>query len=247
LTGSQRAFQAAKMSVHAAMIDRMDREIGRILGELEKMGVVENTLVMFLSDNGASAEMMVRGDGHKLDSECGTGATFLSLGPGWSTMANTPFRKHKTWVHEGGISTPMIVRWPAVVKDRGALRATPGHVIDIVPTVLAAAEVTAPVEWNGAPVPVAPGKSLLPVLAGTGNVERESLWWLHEGNRAIRVGDWKLVSAGKGGAWELYDLAKDRAETKDLAGEMPEKVKELAARWEALTAAHGEVARREAK
>ena len=162
-------------------------------------------------------------------------------------MANTPFRKHKTWVHEGGISTPMIVRWPAVVKDRGALRATPGHVIDIVPTVLAAAEVTAPVEWKGAPVPVAPGKSLLPVLAGTGNVDRESLWWLHEGNRAIRVGDWKLVSAGKEGAWELYDLGKDRAETTDLAEKQPEKVKELAARWEALTAAHGEVARREAK
>jgi arylsulfatase len=247
LTGSQRAFQAAKMSVHAAMIDRMDREIGRILGELEKMGVVENTLVMFLSDNGASAEMMVRGDGHRLDAECGTGATFLSLGPGWSTMANTPFRKHKTWVHEGGISTPMIVRWPAVVKDRGALRTTPGHVIDIVPTVLAAAEVTAPAEWNGAPVPAAPGKSLLSVLSGTGTVERESLWWLHEGNRAIRVGDWKLVSAGKGGAWELYDLGKDRAETKDLAGEMPEKVKELAARWEAQTEAYGALVRREAK
>lgn len=247
LTGSQRAFQAAKMSVHAAMIDRMDREIGRILGELEKMGVVENTLVMFLSDNGASAEMMVRGDGHRLDAECGTGATFLSLGPGWSTMANTPFRKHKTWVHEGGISTPMIVRWPAVVKDRGALRTTPGHVIDIVPTVLAAAEVSAPTEWSGAPVPAAPGKSLLPALAGNGEVARESLWWLHEGNRAIRVGDWKLVSAGKGGAWELYDLAKDRAETKDLAGAMPEKVKELAARWEAQTEAYGKLVRREAK
>ncbi len=133
---AQRKFQANKMAVHAAMVDRMDREIGRVLAQIRAMGVAENTLVLFLSDNGASAEMMVRGDGHDFDAVCGTGATFLSIGPGWSSMANTPFRRHKTWVHEGGISTPLIVNWPRGIAARGELRGAPGHVIDILPTIL---------------------------------------------------------------------------------------------------------------
>ena len=112
LNVEQRAFQAGKMAVHAAMVDRMDREIGRIVDQLGTLGVLDDTLLLFLSDNGASAEIMVRGDGHDPHAECGTGATFLSLGPGWSSMANTPFRRHKTWVHEGGISTPLVAHWP---------------------------------------------------------------------------------------------------------------------------------------
>ncbi len=136
LTREQQRLQADKMAVHAAMIDRMDRELGRVLDQLTQMGVEENTLVLFLSDNGASAELMVRGDGHDQSAEPGSAATFLCLGPGWSTMANTPFRRHKTWVHEGGISTPLIVRWPRGIAARGELRHSPGHVIDIVPTIL---------------------------------------------------------------------------------------------------------------
>lgn len=124
------------MAVHAAMVDRMDREIGRVLAQLRAMGALENTLVCFLSDNGASAEIMVRGDGHDLDAHCGTGATFLSIGPGWASLANTPFRRHKTWVHEGGISTSFIVSWPKGIAARGELRHTPSHVIDLVPTIL---------------------------------------------------------------------------------------------------------------
>ncbi len=122
------------MAVHAAMVDRMDREIGRVLAQLRAMGAMDNTLIFFLSDNGASAEIMVRGDGHDPNAECGTGATFLSIGPGWSSLCNTPFRRHKTWVHEGGISTPLIVCWPRGIAARGELRHTPGHVIDFVPT-----------------------------------------------------------------------------------------------------------------
>ena len=247
LTGSQRAFQAAKMAVHAAMVDRMDREIGRILGQLEKMGAAENTLVMFLSDNGASAEMMVRGDGHDPDAMCGTGATFLSLGPGWSTMANTPFRKHKTWVHEGGIATSCIVRWPAAVKDRGALRHVPAHVVDFVPTVLAAAGVAAPGKAGDLTVPARHGVDLGPVLRGDGGLKRQHLWWQHEGNRAVRSGDWKLVAAGREAPWELYDLADDRAESKNLAGERPDKVKELEALWERLQGDHAALARTDLK
>jgi arylsulfatase len=231
LTAAQKRFQADKMAVHAAMVDRMDREIGRIIAELKASGALENTLVFFLSDNGASAEIMVRGDGHDPDAAPGSAATFLSIGPGWSSLCNTPFRRHKTWVHEGGISTPLIVSWPEGIAARGELRHTPGHVIDLVPTILEVAGGKPFETWEGKPVPPAPGKSLVPAFAKDGRIERDSLWWLHEGNRALRVGDWKIVAAGKDSPWELYDLSSDRSESKNLATEKPEKVRELAALW----------------
>jgi arylsulfatase A-like enzyme len=238
LTAEQRQFQADKMAVHAAMVDRMDREIGRVLNQIKDMGARENTLVFFLSDNGASAEIMVRGDGHDPHAECGTGATFLSIGPGWSSLANTPFRRHKTWVHEGGISTPFIIHWPKGIAVKGELRYEPGHVIDIVPTVLAAT--------GGKPFeksPPAPGSSLMPLFKADGGLKRESIWWQHEGNRALRVGDWKIVAAGKDAAWELYDLKTDRSETKNLVMDHPEKLREMSALWEKQTAAHIEQAK----
>jgi arylsulfatase A-like enzyme len=231
LTAEQREFQARKMAIHAAMVDRMDREIGRVLAQLRTMGAWENTLVFFLSDNGASAEIMVRGDGHDPNAECGTGATFLSIGPGWSSLANTPFRRHKTWVHEGGISTPLIVHWPRGIAARSELRHTPGHVIDLVPTILEAAGGQRLQPWQGQPVPPAPGKSLLPLFGRDGTVVHDSLWWLHEGNRALRVSDWKIVAAGKDSPWELYNMSSDRSETNNVAKARPEKVRELAAIW----------------
>jgi len=209
------------------------------------MGAMENTLILFLSDNGASAEMMIRGDGHNPEAICGTGATFLSLGPGWSSLANTPFRRHKTWVHEGGISTPLIVHWPRGIDARGKLRHTPGHVIDLVPTILEIAGGKPFKMWSGQPVPPAPGKSLASVFAKDGTVPREFLWWLHEENRALRVGDWKIVAAGQESAWELYDLSRDRAESKNLAAKKPEKVRELAAQWTRLTEEFSALARKE--
>lgn len=227
LSPEQREFQADKMAIHAAMVDRMDREIGRVLDQLRAMKALEKTLILFLSDNGASAEMMVRGDGHDPHAECGTGATFLSIGPGWSSLANTPFRRHKTWVHEGGISTPFIVHWPQGIQARGELRHTPGHIIDIVPTLLEVAK--------GDPqkiVPTIAGISILANFTQDGTARHETLWWLHEGNKALRMGDWKIVSAASDGKWELYDLSSDRAEAKNLAAGMPEKVAELAARWQ---------------
>jgi arylsulfatase len=237
LSNAQRAFQAEKMAIHAAMVDRMDQEIGRVIAELEKLGQFENTLILFASDNGASAEMMVRGDGHDPSAPPGSGASFLCLGPGWSSVANTPFRRHKTWVHEGGISTPLVAHWPQGIAARGELRHDPAHLIDIVPTVLEIAGGTKPTEWQGKSVPSAPGKSLGPAFAKDGSVRHENLWWLHEGNRALRAGDWKLVSAGPKGnfadaPWELYNLANDRGETNDLAAKMPEKVANLAKQWE---------------
>jgi arylsulfatase len=231
LNPAQRAFQAQKMAVHAAMVDRMDREIGRVLDQLRAMQALDNTLVLFLSDNGASAEIMVRGDGHDPAAACGTGATFLCIGTGWSTMCNTPFRRHKTWVHEGGISTPLIVHWPRGIARRGELRHAPGHVIDLAPTLLEVAGGQRPHQWEGRPVRPAPGKSLVPFFAQDIMIDHGSLWWLHEGNRALRARNCKIVATGKDSPWELYDLSSDRSESKNLAKEKPEKVRELAALW----------------
>ena len=124
------------MAIHAAMIDRVDQEIGRVIAQLKSMGAFDNTLIFFASDNGASAEIMVRNGGHDRSASPGSEATYLCLGPGFSSLGNTPYRRHKTWVHEGGISTPLVVHWPAGIKAKGELRHSPGHVVDILPTVL---------------------------------------------------------------------------------------------------------------
>jgi arylsulfatase A-like enzyme len=231
LTAEQRRFQATKMAIHAAMVDRMDREIGRIIAQLKAMGAYENTLIFFASDNGASAEIMVRNGGHDPQAAPGSAATYLCLGPGFSSACNTPHRRHKTWVHEGGISTPLIAHWPAGISARGELRHTPAHVIDIVPTVLALVGLEKPKEWKGEAIPAAPGRSLVPAFARDQTIARDSLWWLHDNHRAVRMGDWKLVAA-EGDPWELYDLKTDRAEQKNLAAKMPEKAKELEQTWQ---------------
>lgn len=241
LTPEQAELQATKMAIHAAMIDRMDREIGRVLAQVRAMGAWDNTMILFLSDNGASAEVMVRGDGHDRSAPAGSADSFLCLGPGWSTVSNTPFRRHKTWVFEGGISTPLVVHWPAGITAKGEFRRNPGHVVDVVPTILEvagierAAKAPSPRplpegEGEKSGPPPAPGKSLVPAFARDGGVEHEYLWWLHEGTRAVRVGDWKLV-ADKGAPWELYDLSHDRAESVNLAAKHPEKAKELEETW----------------
>ena len=243
LTEEQRRFQATKMAIHAAMVDRMDQEIGRIIAQLKAMGAFENTLICFASDNGASAEIMVRNGGHDPEAPMGSAKTYLCLGPGFSSACNTPHRRHKTWVHEGGISTSFIMHWPAGISAKGELRHTPAHFVDFVPTVLDVAGIQKPTEWKGEPIPPAPGKSLVPTFASDITIERDSLWWLHEDNKAIRVGDWKLVAA-KGDPWELYDLKTDRAEQNNLAAKMPAKVKELADQWQSQTNSFVELAKK---
>ena len=234
LTAEQQRFQSTKMAVHAAMIDRMDQEIGRYLQALEQAGQRENTLIFFASDNGASAEIMVRHGGHDPAAAPGSAASYLCLGPGFSSAANTPFRRHKTWVHEGGISSPLIVNWPRGISRTGQLSTTPAHMIDIVPTVMEAAGLQLPTEWDGQSRPTLPGKSLVATFTADVPVQRECLWWLHEGNRAVRTGDWKLVAA-KNEAWELYDLATDRAEQVNLAARLPDKARELEILWQKYT------------
>ena len=225
LTLEQKKFQQAKMTIHAAMIERVDKEIGRIIVQLKEMDVFDNTIIMFLSDNGASAEIMVRDDGHDPGAEAGSADTYLCLGPGWSTMCNTPFRKHKTWVHEGGSCTPFILHWPDGIEARGELRHTHGHVTDIVPTILDLVGITAKdlseIDF--------PGQSLKPLFEKDSS-RKHPTWYYHEGNRAIRVGDWKLVAA-KEEPWELYNLKEDRAETNNLADSNQSKVLEMEKQW----------------
>ena len=227
LTDVQKNFQADKMAAHAAMVDSMDQGIGRVLDQIRKMGEWEDTLVLFLSDNGASAEIMVRGDGHDPKAPWASAYTYLCLGPGWSTVSNTPFRMHKTWVHEGGACTPLVAHWPRGIQGKGRISDRVGHVIDLVPTVLELAGLPAEKKTG----PAYPGTSLNPVFNGKGKAEVRDLWWAHDGHRAYRSGDWKIVSK-KGKDWELYDMGDDRTERKDLAASKKAKVKQLAQRWE---------------
>jgi len=233
LTEQQKRFQATKMAIHAAMIDRMDREIGRVLDQIKTMGADENTIVFFVSDNGASAEQIIRGDLHDPTAPLGSAKSYLCLGPGWSSAANSPFRLHKSWVHEGGIASPLIVHWPAGIAARGELRHDPCHFIDILPTVigLAGGRDISP-QWNGQTAVPLPGENLAPAFAKDGTITHEFLYFHHIGNRALRVGDWKLVAKGKDGPWELYDLATDRCEQKNLAERYPDRVREMTAQWQ---------------
>jgi arylsulfatase len=232
LTSEQQRFQATKMAIHAAMIDRMDQEIGKVMQQIEDMGEADNTVFLFVVDNGASGEIINRGDKHDPSAPLGSAGSYLCLGPGWSTAANTPFSLHKHWNHEGGISSPMIVNWPKGIKARGDLRHATGHFIDLVPTILdLAGAKTIPPEKG----PALPGRSLVPAFEKEPDWGERSLFWAHSGNRALRRGEWKAVTRrDNGDRWELYNISKDRAELNDLAATYPEKLAGLASEWETL-------------
>ena len=240
-------WQARRMEVYAAQIDRMDQGIGRIVAVLEETGRLDNTLILFLADNGGCAEEL----GSKSRALCFPGETrdgrhvqtgndpkvmpgpedtYQSYGLPWANASNTPFRLYKHWVHEGGISTPLIAHWPARIKDRGAFRHDPTHLIDIMATCVETAAAHYPQEHAGQTIQAMEGLSLLPTFAGSPLPER-TLYWEHEGNRAIRTGKWKLAAKARRGPWELYDMEKDRSETKDLASAYPKRVKRMAAQW----------------
>jgi len=243
LSPEERRFQATKMAIHAAMIDRMDREIGRVLEHLKAMGAFENTIVMFASDNGTSAEFLNRGDKHDRASPLGSGGSFLCLGPGWSTVGNTPFRLHKSWVHEGGIATPFIVHWPAGFRARGELRHTPAHVIDFVPTVLELTGAKPQQVWNGAIAPPLPGRSLVRAFSRDATIARDYLYFHHDQNRALRIGDWKLVSKRPNtNDYALYNLKHDRCEQVNLEAKEPKRTAEMARQWEQIEKQFREIA-----
>jgi arylsulfatase len=237
LTAGQKAVQRTKMAIHAAMITRMDLEIGKVLRQLEAMRAERDTMILFLSDNGASSEQLIRGDGHDRAAPLGSARSFLGLGPGWASCSNAPFRLHKSWVNEGGIASPMIVHWPNGMKDSNKLRHDPCHFVDVLPTLVDLAGGT--IEPKDAP-PLA-GKSFAPALHKDGAAPREFLYFNHNDNRAIRIGDWKLIATGANGPWELYDLSKDRCEQHDLAAMEIPTAQKLAARWQALDTEYARV------
>jgi len=230
LTREEQRLQRTKMAIHAAMVTRIDLEIGKVLEQLRTMNAERDTVVLFLSDNGASSEQLIRGDGHDPAAPPGSARSYLGLGPGWSSCSNTPLRLHKSWVNEGGIASPLIVHWPNGIKDRDKLRRNPGHFVDVLPTLvdLAGGSVDAVAESRAPPLA---GRSLAPAFQRDGTAAHECLYFNHSNNRAIRVGDWKLIATGQEGPWELYDLGKDRCEQQDLAAANPDRVRRLAALW----------------
>ena len=220
------------MATYAACVHRMDAAIGDLVNGLKQRGVYDNTLILFMSDNGGNAESgpggRTKGNPTQADSD-------WFCGESWAHLQNTPFRRYKHFNHEGGISTPLIVHWPATLAKgagQGRLTHEPGHLIDIMATCVDVSGAKYPTEFHGQPIQPLEGRSLVPAFTGK-PIQREALFWEHEGNAAVRVGDWKLVRLGRGGPWELYNLKSDRTEQHNLAAEYPDRAKELATQWDA--------------
>jgi arylsulfatase A-like enzyme len=216
------------MAVYAATVHRMDKAIGDLVSGLKERGVLENTLILFMSDNGGNAEAGPQGRSNG-DPTRANSSWFC--GESWAYLQNTPFRRYKHYNHEGGIATPLIAHWPAGITAKNELRHTPAHLIDIMATCVEVSGATYPTEHKGKPITPKQGQSLRRVFSGK-DLPTRPLFWEHEGNAAVRHGDLKLVRIGQGGPWELYDLKADRTEQRDLAASQPEKAKELAAAWQ---------------
>lgn len=228
-TEEQRDEWDLRMAIYAAQVDRMDQGIGRMLGTLREIGADANTLIFFLSDNGGCHEKIDRG---QPDAPLGTRDSYSSYRRPWAQVSNTPYHFYKHWTHEGGIATPLVVRWPKNLQGGGRFVNEPGHVIDIMATAVDAAGSEYPKTSKGQLITPLEGKSLLPALRGE-HVERDTpIFWEHEGNRAVRDGKWKIVSAYPG-SWELYDLENDRTESHNLSEQHLEKVSELSAKYDA--------------
>lgn len=231
---------ARRMAIYAAMIDVMDRNIGRLMADLDKNNELENTIIIFISDNGACAEWDPYGfdirtspnnilhRDEQID-QMGRPGTYHSVGSGWANASNTPWRLYKHYNHEGGISSPFIVQWPAGLNRHGIIDQRPGHLIDLMPTLLEVAGTTYPDQFGGQDTPPLAGKSILPLLRGD-SVDERTLYFEHEGNRAIAEGRWKLTAL-KGQEWELYDVEHDRTELVNLATEHPDIVARLDSSW----------------
>jgi arylsulfatase A-like enzyme len=229
--------ETRRMEVYAAMVDSLDQGIGRVMRTLQRCGIAENTCVMFLSDNGGCAshsgyhDEQIRKSHEAYNSELpGSVDTFDYVTQGWGWAQNAPFRRYKVWTHEGGISTPLIVRWPKVVPA-GTLTHEVGHVVDIMPTLLEVTGASYPTKRNELAVLPTEGRSLLPVFEGRDRVGHKSLCWYLYGNRAVRQEKWKIVWGSHVKKWELFDMELDRTETNDLASQYPLRVKRMEAEW----------------
>jgi len=243
LDAASRERQEARMEVYAAMVDRLDQGVGRLLAALDETGVSRNTVVLFTSDNGGCAHFPIRNDyiTPRLENipfmamnrgiPVGDARGFEFVGAAWGWTQNTPFRRYKGWTYEGGICSPLIVRWPGVTT-RGAISHLTGHVVDFMPTLLELAGGVPSGREKSAELPAMEGRSLVPILRGlTPNPHPIPLGWELHGSRALRDGSWKLVWDAGEKTWELYDLARDRTETMDLAAQNPERVAAMVAQW----------------
>jgi arylsulfatase len=229
-------FEDLRMAVYAAMIDAMDQNIGKLLKALEELGVLDNTLIMFLSDNGGCAEEPGGRDPNVR--RPGPVDDYVAVGPAWGWAQNAPFRRYKVWMHEGGINTPCIVRWPGRVKP-GTITEAVGHIIDVMPTFCEIAGATYPEMVGSQTILPCEGLSLLPVLEGKSRRGHQTLYWEFSGNRAIREGSWKLVWDKLTKRWELFDMDSDRTETRDLAPAYPGYAQGLELKWNAWAKATG--------
>lgn len=267
-----RAWEIANMEVYAAMVSVMDENIGRVVDLLEQKGELDNTLIFFLQDNGACAEELnwvktpdsteplgpndlqtkmvpdITRDGRPVkvmkDGWPGPPDGYTTYGLSWANASNTPFREYKHWVHEGGISTPLIVHWPEKIDSKGQFRDTPTHLIDIMATCIDVGQATYPAEFNGQSITPLEGKSLASVFQNE-SIDRDAIYWEHEGNRAVRMGEWKLISKADKkapfrwdkdaildlGHWELFNMKTDRTEMQDVASAHPEVVQKMANMW----------------
>jgi arylsulfatase len=220
------------MSIYAACVAHIDTSVGKLVEALKERGMFDNTVIFFMSDNGGNAESGPHG---KLEGEHPGGAySTVYCGKSWATLENTPFRRYKHFNHEGGVSSPFIAHWPAGFSAHGEFRQQPAHLIDIMATCVDLSGAQYPTEFNGHSILPMEGRSLAPMFENK-PVQRDALYWEHEGNAAVRVGDWKLVRAGYRGAWELYDMKADRTEMHDLSSEHADIAKDLLAKWEAWT------------
>ena len=244
-----KGWYARRMAVYAAQIDRMDQNVGRILETLKKTGREDDTLILFLADNGGCAEELGPNQvaphipkttragaemrrGNRPEIMPGPEETYQSYGLPWANASNTPYRLYKHWVHEGGISTPLIAHWPNGIAKKGTITHQMGHIMDLMATCVDAGQATYPATYKGNAIKPVEGKSLIPILAGKQRAGYQSLFWEHEGNRAVRQGKWKLV-ARNAKEWELFDVEADRTEMKNLAAKQPDRAKSMAAAYSA--------------
>jgi arylsulfatase len=262
---TDQAWEARCMEVYAAMLDRMDQNIGRIVRTLREQNQLDNTLILYLQDNGGNYEPVGRTrpppatrpvvierrsdeyiqlavkptqtrDGRPV--RMGPGVmpgpddTYIAYGKGWANVSNTPFREYKHFVHEGGIATPLIAHWPAGIKRANEFEKQPGHLIDLMTTFVELSGASYPARLDGHAITPAPGVGLVPAFAGKPLAERP-IFFEHEGNRAVRLGKWKLVAKNPDGKWELYDMDADRTEMHDRSGTDPTRVAAMATQWEA--------------
>lgn len=216
-----------KMAVYAAQVDRLDQNVGRLIDQLKALGIYDKTVILFMSDNGA----VNTGLNETPDASIGSRHSWAAYGKSWGNVSNTPYRYYKKMTHEGGVITPMIVHWPVGIENEGIITQEPVHIIDVMPTLLQITGSTYPEDFKSKKLAPLPGNSFIPLLYGEKQNPQKEMYWEHEGNQAVRVGDMKLVRRHKQG-WELYCLKEDPTELHDIAADHPGKFKELQAKWE---------------